>query len=84
MLMTPITPNVIASPIAASNNTDPSDKPYQTFCTWLISFRRASMAVTASAASAFTSASADALVERSAAMAPISARMRRMLIASSC
>ena len=33
MLMTPITPKVIASPIAASSSTEPSDRPYQAFCT---------------------------------------------------
>ena len=31
MLMTPITPNVIARPIAASSSTEPSETPYQTF-----------------------------------------------------
>ena len=29
MLMTPITPNVMASPIAASSSTEPSERPYQ-------------------------------------------------------
>ena len=33
MLMTPMTPKVIASPIAASNSTEPSERPYQAFCT---------------------------------------------------
>ena len=33
MLMTPITPKVMARPIAASNSTEPSDRPYQAFCT---------------------------------------------------
>ena len=33
MLMTPITPKVMASPIAASSSTEPSDRPYQAFCT---------------------------------------------------
>ena len=32
MLMTPITPNVIARPIAASSNTEPSETPCQAFC----------------------------------------------------
>ena len=31
--MTPMTPKVIASPIAASKSTEPSDRPYQAFCT---------------------------------------------------
>ena len=33
MLMTPITPKVMASPIAASSSTEPSERPYQVFCT---------------------------------------------------
>ena len=33
MLMTPITPKVMARPIAASSRTEPSDSPYQAFCT---------------------------------------------------
>ena len=32
MLMTPITPKVMARPIAASSNTEPSESPYQAFC----------------------------------------------------
>ena len=32
MLMTPMTPKVIASPIAASSSTEPSEMPYQAFC----------------------------------------------------
>jgi len=32
MLMTPITPKVMARPIAASSRTEPSDRPYQAFC----------------------------------------------------
>ncbi len=33
MLMTPITPKVMARPMAASSSTEPSDRPYQAFCT---------------------------------------------------
>src|ERR1700710_2378902 len=33
MLMTPITPKVMASPIAASRRTEPSERPYKEFCT---------------------------------------------------
>ena len=33
MLMTPITPKVMASPMAASSSTEPSEMPYQAFCT---------------------------------------------------
>ena len=32
MLMTPITPKVIARPTAARSSTEPSERPYQTFC----------------------------------------------------
>ena len=32
MLMTPITPKVMARPTAASSSTEPSDRPNQTFC----------------------------------------------------
>ena len=35
MLMTPMTPKVMASPMAASSSTEPSDSPYQAFCTAL-------------------------------------------------
>ncbi len=31
ILITPMTPNVMASPMAASSSTEPSDSPYQTF-----------------------------------------------------
>src|SRR5262245_49364093 len=33
MLITPITPKVMASPMAASSSTEPSERPYQAFCT---------------------------------------------------
>ena len=33
MLMTPMTPKVMARPIAASSSTEPSERPYQAFCT---------------------------------------------------
>ena len=32
MLMTPITPKVMARPMAASSSTEPSEMPYQRFC----------------------------------------------------
>ena len=32
MLMTPMTPKVIARPIAASSKTDDAERPYQRFC----------------------------------------------------
>ncbi len=33
MLITPITPNVMARPMAARSSTEPSEMPYQAFCT---------------------------------------------------
>ncbi len=33
ILMTPITPKVIARPMAASSRTEPREIPYQAFCT---------------------------------------------------
>src|SRR5260221_203012 len=33
MLMTPMTPKVMARPMAAKSSTEPSDRPYQAFCT---------------------------------------------------
>ena len=33
MLMTPMTPKVMARPMAASSSTEPSESPYQAFCT---------------------------------------------------
>ena len=33
MLMMPITPKVMARPMAASSSTEPSESPYQAFCT---------------------------------------------------
>ena len=35
MLMTPMTPKVMARPMAASSSTEPSDRPYQKFCATL-------------------------------------------------
>ena len=54
MLMTPITPKVMARPIAARRSTEPSDRPYQTF--WAASHIASSpsIAETASVAAAPT------------------------------
>jgi hypothetical protein len=49
MLMTPMTPKVMASPMAASSSTDPSEIPYQRFCATLHRARRSSIVVMASA-----------------------------------
>ena len=38
MLMMPITPKVMASPMAASSNTEPSESPYQAF--WIALHKR--------------------------------------------
>ena len=54
MLMTPITPKVMARPMAASSSTEPSDMPYQRFWATLHSARRSSMAAMASAAARCT------------------------------
>src|ERR1700692_1893484 len=49
MLMTPITPNVMASPMAASSSTEPSESPYHTFCAVDHSASSCSIAATAAA-----------------------------------
>ncbi len=48
MLMTPMTPNVMASPMAASSSTEPSERPYQAFCTALHMASRPSIDLMAS------------------------------------
>ena len=59
MLITPITPKVMARPTAASSNTDPSESPNQTFCSCAHIACVRSMSATAScAASAISGASA--------------------------
>ena len=50
MLMTPMTPKVMASPMAASSSTEPSEIPYQAFCTASQTARRFLMAAIAAAA----------------------------------
>ena len=50
MLMTPMTPKVMARPMAASKSTEPSEIPYQAFCTASQTPRRFWMAATATAA----------------------------------
>ena len=54
MLMTPMTPKVIARPIAASSRTDEAEIPYQRFCATPHKARRAWMALSAVAAALFT------------------------------
>ena len=53
MLITPMTPKVMARPMAASSSTEPSEIPYQAFCTAFQSASRFWMAAMAVAA-AFT------------------------------
>ena len=65
MLMTPITPKVMARPMAASSSTEPSDNPYQMFCTWAQRARRVWMALAPSSAEAFTRPSFAAAMEES-------------------
>ena len=55
MLMTPITPKVMARPMAASSSTEPSDRPYQAFCTIDHSARLLWIEVIAPAAALLTS-----------------------------
>ena len=54
MLMTPITPKVMARPIAASSSTEPSETPYQTFCAAPQTARLDSMPAAASVAACCT------------------------------
>ena len=54
MLITPITPKVMARPIAARSSTEPSDSPYQTFCSASHSASSPSMVETAACAAAPT------------------------------
>ena len=58
MLMTPITPKVMARPMAASNRTEPSESPYQAFCTAAQSARSFSIEAMASAAAFLTAGEA--------------------------
>src|ERR1700722_14196903 len=50
MLMTPITPKVMARPIAASSRTEPSERPYHVFCSRSHSASELEIDVTAAAA----------------------------------
>ena len=59
MLITPITPKVMARPTAASSSTDPSDSPNQTFCSCAhIACVRSISATACCAASAISGSSA--------------------------
>jgi hypothetical protein len=57
MLMTPITPKVIARPIAAKSRTDDAEIPYQRFCATPHRARRIWIALRAAAAALFTAGS---------------------------
>ena len=52
MLMTPITPNVMASPIAASSRTEPRLIPWNRFSASSVSIRRVSIRASKSVAAA--------------------------------
>ena len=58
MLMTPITPKVMARPMAASRSTEPSESPYQAFCSALQMARLFSMDAMASLAAFATAGGA--------------------------
>ena len=55
MLMTPMTPKVMARPMAASSSTEPSESPYQAFCTVLHSSSVRATEVRAAVTAACTS-----------------------------
>ena len=58
ILITPITPKVMASPIAASRSTEPSESPYQVFCSAVQSARLFSIEAMASVAAFLTAGEA--------------------------
>ena len=61
MLLTPMTPKVMARPMAASSNTEPSETPYQTF--WPISQATRPVSILAIAASTLSFSSPSAALE---------------------
>src|SRR5258708_36976177 len=83
MLITPMVPKVMASPIAASSSTEPSEMPYHTFCA---ASQAPSVWRTASApvvAAALTSPSDDDAIACSTPKASRSPRSRTSAMASS-
>ena len=58
MLMMPITPKVMARPIAASSSTEPSETPYQQFCSACQMLSIQWMELAAAAAALFTAGEA--------------------------
>ena len=82
MLMTPITPKVMASPIAASSSTEPSEMPYHRFCAMLQTARRLSMALMASASAWAMAGGWSAGTALRTARESRSPRSRRTLMAS--
>ena len=83
MLMMPMTPNVMARPMAASSSTEPSDRPYQMFCTLRHSASFAWMLADALSAASFTRPSLDAPMVVSTLTASWSPRFFRVSILSS-
>ena len=83
MLMTPITPKVMARPMAASSSTEPSDRPYQAFCTIDHSARLRWMAAVAFAAALAIAAGWSPVSPVSSASASWSPRALMVAMASS-
>ena len=83
MLMTPITPKVMASPIAASSSTEPSESPYQAFCSAVHMARLFSIEAMASVAAFLTAGGALAGRPPSKPSASWSPRWRTIAMASS-
>jgi hypothetical protein len=54
MLMTPMTPKVMARPIAANSRTDDADSPYQRFCATPHKAKRVRIELEADSAALFT------------------------------
>ena len=82
MLITPMVPKVMASPIAASSSTEPSEMPYQTFCATSQAAIVWRIASAPAVAASLTSPSDDAAVACNTAKASRSPRSRTSAIAS--
>ena len=82
MLMTPMTPKVMASPAAASSSTEPSDRPYTTSCASDHSRSVRSSSATAAAAAADTAAGWPAASDPSRLRASRSPRWRNTTTAA--
>ena len=83
MLMTPMTPKVMARPMAASSSTEPSESPYQAFCTIDHNASLFWIAEVAAAAACAIIGGCSPLRPVSSASASWSPRARMMAMASS-